>query len=688
MMFIALGLSSYNIALFHLINHAFYKGLLFLGAGAVIHAVADNQDFRKYGGLRVFLPLTYSVMLIASLSLVAFPFMTGFYSKDFILESAYGTYSFSTTVVYFIATIGAMFTTLYSIKVLYLTFLTNPNGPLVNYNNAHEGNIFMSLPLIILAIFSIFFGYISKDIFIGLGSGFFADNSLFIHARHEINLDTEFAVPVLFKLLPLFFTISLSLISILIFEYFPKSLIYFKSTRFGYNIFSFFNQRFYVELFYNKYITNIVLKWGGQTTKVLDKGSIEFLGPYGLELGLVKLSSNISRLDTGIITSYALYILIGLIFYIFIPYLNILDNGLLILVLTGLLCINYKLNDSLFNKFSGLSLESSIRYKIFSYNNLTIRNLVKWSLAAILVYSFTHLCYDSICNILNTGVGNVEFHIMRVYSIFICEYSNYFLDLSEISTNIDDNYTIHVSSVSISNLLMGSICLFIRRVSNILVDIFSDSVFIPIFNPTPITPFPKPVTTGAINMYKSPSPSGSRIPDNDQNEPGHSSDSAMELTGNNEHPVAPTGQQTESTGNTEHPIASTSNTEHPIASIGEQTESTGNTEHPEVGTMRSLISELASSRRYLEQSHQEAYDARQDPNASVWYLRKVASDVFKDREWVSKTKAKIEIRGVRVDHSPENTWDPTGVHYRANRAIIEANIPNNPDTPSDTASDY
>ena len=146
MMVIAVGLSSYNIALFHLVNHAFYKALLFLGAGAVIHAVADNQDFRRYGGLRQFLPLTYSVMLIASLSLVAFPFMTGFYSKDFILESAYGQYYFSSTVVYIIATVGAMFTTLYSVKVLYLTFLTNPNGPLINYKQAHEGDIFMSLP--------------------------------------------------------------------------------------------------------------------------------------------------------------------------------------------------------------------------------------------------------------------------------------------------------------------------------------------------------------------------------------------------------------------------------------------------------------------------------------------------------------------------------------------------------------
>ena len=339
MMVIAVGLSSYNIALFHLINHAFYKGLLFLGAGAVIHAVADNQDFRKYGGLRQFLPLTYSVMLIASLSLVAFPFMTGFYSKDFILESAYGQFYLSGFVVYIIAAIAAMFTTLYSVKVLYLTFLTNPNGPLINYKNAHEGDIFMSLPLIILAVFSIFFGYITKDIFIGLGSGFFSDNSLFIHPINEILLDTEFAVPTIFKLLPLFFTIFLTVISIILSELLPKLLIRFKVSRLGYNIFSFFNQRFLIELFYNRYITGSVLKLGGQTTKVLDKGSVELLGPSGLEKALVILSKNIANLDTGVITSYALYILIGLIFYILIPYLSFNDSGLLLLILFGLLTL-------------------------------------------------------------------------------------------------------------------------------------------------------------------------------------------------------------------------------------------------------------------------------------------------------------------------------------------------------------
>jgi len=340
MMVIAIGLSSYNIALFHLVNHAFYKGLLFLGAGAVIHAVADNQDFRKYGGLRSFLPLTYSVMLIASLSLVAIPFMTGFYSKDFILESAYGQFYFSSIVVYFIATIGAMFTTLYSAKVLYLTFLTSPNGPLINYQQAHEADIFMSLPLIILAIFSIFFGYITKDIFIGVGSSFFTDNSLYIHPIHEIMLDTEFAVPTLFKLLPLVFTVCLSILSIIISEFLPKLLLFFKFSKLGYNIFSFFNQRFLIELFYNNYITGVVIKLGGQTTKIIDKGSVELFGPYGLEKGLLKLSNNIGHLSTGVVTSYALFILIGLIFYILLSYFNLYESSLLILILFAIMSLD------------------------------------------------------------------------------------------------------------------------------------------------------------------------------------------------------------------------------------------------------------------------------------------------------------------------------------------------------------
>jgi NADH-ubiquinone oxidoreductase chain 5 len=196
----------------------------------------------------------------------------------------------------------------------------------------------MSLPLIILALFSIFFGYITKDLFIGLGTSLFQDNSIFIYPLHEILIETEFAVPTFFKLLPLFFTLSLTFISIICSEFFPNLLIRFKFTRLGYNIFGFFNQRLLVELFYNTYITDVILKLGGQTTKVIDKGAIEYIGPYGLELALTNLSRNIHKLDSSVITNYALYILSGLIVYILITYFSVsvthgtLNNELFILL--------------------------------------------------------------------------------------------------------------------------------------------------------------------------------------------------------------------------------------------------------------------------------------------------------------------------------------------------------------------
>ena len=337
MMVIAIGLSSYNIALFHLINHAFYKGLLFLGAGAVIHAMADNQDFRKYGGLRSFLPLSYSVILIASLSLIAFPFMTGFYSKDFLLESTYGQYSFNSTAVYTIAVIGAIFTTLYSVKVLYLTFLSSPNGSVTDYKYVHENDIFISLPLVILAVFSIIFGFVTKEIFIGLGSNFFSDNSIFIHPIHELTIDTEFSISPLLKLLPFIFSISFIILALIYSEFLAESIIKFKLSQIGYYIFGLLNQRFLIELFYNKYITNLILNLGGQTTKVLDKGSIELLGPSGLEKGLIKLSKNINSLSTSVIPVYGIYIVTGFIFYSVIMLFNFLF--LLFLLLTLLLLI-------------------------------------------------------------------------------------------------------------------------------------------------------------------------------------------------------------------------------------------------------------------------------------------------------------------------------------------------------------
>lgn len=301
--------------------------------------------------------------------------------------------------------------------------------------------------LIILAIFSIFFGYITKDIFIGLGSSFFSDNSLFIHPSHEIMLDTEFAVPTLFKLLPLVFTISLTIISITLSEFRPKILVFFKFSRLGYNIFSFFNQRFFIELFYNKYITGLVLKLGGQTTKVLDKGSVELLGPFGLEKGLVNISRNLSSLDTGVVTSYALYILIGLILYILIPYLSLSDNSLLLLILFALFTIKneikYTKNSSRISdrerkkyyRFIPISLESSF---LFSGKDVLLyKSLFGFAMCFglfsvnLVVYAMTgevHLDLNTECTLEN-NITELD-RLLSQLGGFITQFHNFIIENS------------------------------------------------------------------------------------------------------------------------------------------------------------------------------------------------------------------------------------------------------------------
>jgi NADH-ubiquinone oxidoreductase chain 5 len=139
-MFMAIGLSQYNVALFHTVNHAFFKALLFLGAGAVIHSFNDQQDVRKMGGLIKFMPFVYSVMLVGTLSLMALPFLTGFFSKDLILELAYTKYSFSGLYAYTLGSLTAGITAFYSFRLISLVFLQGANGQKQSYLNAHESN--------------------------------------------------------------------------------------------------------------------------------------------------------------------------------------------------------------------------------------------------------------------------------------------------------------------------------------------------------------------------------------------------------------------------------------------------------------------------------------------------------------------------------------------------------------------
>jgi NADH-ubiquinone oxidoreductase chain 5 len=169
------GLSAYDVSFFHLINHAFFKALLFLSAGSIIHSSANEQDLRKYGFLiRDNSPFLYVSLLIGSLALMGFPFLTGFYSKDLILELAFIKYTIVATFSYLLGTTTAFFTAIYSCRIIYLVFFFKNNiyRRFLNY----ETSIFFLIPLSFLTLGSLIFGFFLKDFFIGFGTPTFEKN--------------------------------------------------------------------------------------------------------------------------------------------------------------------------------------------------------------------------------------------------------------------------------------------------------------------------------------------------------------------------------------------------------------------------------------------------------------------------------------------------------------------------------
>lgn len=339
-MVFACGLSNYSIGIFHLVNHAFFKALLFLSAGAVIHALNDEQDMRKMGGLVNLLPFTYTMILIGSLSLMALPFLTGFYSKDLILEVAFGQYLFTGNVAYWLGTISAVFTAFYSLRLLALTFLTYPNGPRINYLGTHEAPFIMAVPLVLLAIMSIFFGYVTKDLFIGVGTNFWG-NSLFVHPNHVSLIEAEFAIPTFYKLLPLMGSLFGGGLALVLYHLFPLFTISLTENTLGRTLYRFLNQKYWFDNIYNNLILSKLLNFGYTTNKTLDRGVIELVGPYGLVNVFKNASTKITSLDTGFIPSYAMYIFSGLIVFITLIF-YVGDPRLFLLLLWAVLLLPSK----------------------------------------------------------------------------------------------------------------------------------------------------------------------------------------------------------------------------------------------------------------------------------------------------------------------------------------------------------
>lgn len=201
-MFVACGLSRYDIALFHLINHAFFKAALFLCAGIVIHTLSGEQDIRKMGNLREKLPLVYTVMLIASFALAGIPFFAGFYSKDAILGNCLVTNSNIGFFSYFCCLLSAFLTSFYSAGLIYYIFLGRFRGSYNAFKKIHSTPILALIPVYLLAILSIISGFYLKDLMIGLGTNFF-DGLFFFNIKTDLSGDFEFISSYFYKLLPI-----------------------------------------------------------------------------------------------------------------------------------------------------------------------------------------------------------------------------------------------------------------------------------------------------------------------------------------------------------------------------------------------------------------------------------------------------------------------------------------------------
>lgn len=309
-MVFACGLSNYSVGIFHLTNHAFFKALLFLAAGSVIHAVADEQDMRKMGGLKNLLPFTYSIMLIGSFALMGFPFLTGFYSKDIILEVAYGKYSINGFLSFILGSFGAFFTAFYSTRLIYLTFLTNPNSYKSILFSAKESSYKINFVLITLAIPSIFIGFYLKDMFIGIGTNFWG-NSIYTLSENTNNIDSEF-IKHSVKLFPVIISCIGSLLSFLLYTFFNKLMFQLKFSFLGKKFYTFFNKKWFFDKIYNEYLTQILLKFGYRISyKIIDRGIIEVFGPLGLSNIISKKANFLYKLQTGFIYHYTLLMLTG-----------------------------------------------------------------------------------------------------------------------------------------------------------------------------------------------------------------------------------------------------------------------------------------------------------------------------------------------------------------------------------------
>ncbi len=304
-MFFAAGIGAYNASIFHLTTHAFFKALLFLSAGSVIHAMHHEQDMRKMGGLFKKIPFTATMMWIGSLAIIGFPYLSGYYSKESILEN---TFYASNGIAYFAYLVGiltALLTAFYSWRLLFLTFHGENRSNNKTYDHAHESPLVMTVPLFILAIGSIFSGIFFADYFIGYYKKEFWDNAILLTESSH-------------KYLPLTQSLiskSAVAIGILVCVFIYSNNLN-RAKNLSYNLdplYSLSKNKWYVDELYHKVFVLTFFKLANFFWKRGDEKTIDGLGPNGVSWIISKSSSYISLFQSGYLFHYAFAMLGGLV---------------------------------------------------------------------------------------------------------------------------------------------------------------------------------------------------------------------------------------------------------------------------------------------------------------------------------------------------------------------------------------
>ena len=304
-MFFAAGIGAYHVAIFHLFTHAFFKALLFLGSGSVIHAFKDEQDIRNMGGVRKKIPFTYFFMLIGTLALTGFPFLSGFYSKDSIIEFAYLSNSSLGNYAVVIGIFTAFLTSVYSWRLFFKVFHGSYNNKKIAINETHESPLVMLLPLFFLGIGALFAGFLFKETFIGHHSNDFWQTSIFF--INEIKHDY---IPLwLILITPILIIISIPLS---FYYYISNTKVLEKIKSVNLPLYNFLLNKWYIDELYELLFVNPAKNIGLFFWKKGDVGIIDRFGPDGISKLIKAISNKAGQLQTGFIYDYAFVMLIGL----------------------------------------------------------------------------------------------------------------------------------------------------------------------------------------------------------------------------------------------------------------------------------------------------------------------------------------------------------------------------------------